>query len=302
MRKFRIQNSKLEVEKLLPGLKRNILLASYTTFKIGGVAKYFFIAKQKEDIALAISWAKKNNLPFFILGGGGSTLVADTGYKGLVIKIQNSEFRVQNSNIVAEAGATLNRLSKLAQENSLSGLEWAVGIPGTLGGAIWGNCGAFGESISDKVQEVKVFDSHEEGIKILKRKDCKFSYRTSIFKKKKNFIILSAKLGLKKGNKKEIEEKIKKNIEYRKRTQPQLPSAGSIFRNPKGFFAAKLIEDCGLKGRKIGKAKISDKHANFILNLGGATSKDIKKLIKLVKKKVENNFAIELEEEICYLN
>jgi len=292
----------MPIKKCALPLLENVALRDYTTFKIGGAAKYFFIAKKKKDVALALSWAKRHNLPFFILGGGGNTLVGDKGYQGLVIKMELENYRLERNIVFVEAGVVLNQLAKIAADDSLSGLEWAVGIPGTVGGAIWGNCGAFGESISDTVQEIEIFDVLEGKMKVLKKKDCKFNYRTSIFKKKKNFIILSAKLKLKKEDKNKIEEKIEKNLEYRKKTQPSLPSAGSVFKNPKGFFAAKLIAECGLKGKRIGKAKISEQHANFILNLGKASANDIKKLIKLVKQKVKDRFGITLEEEICYLN
>jgi len=247
--------------------------------------------------------AKKSNLPFFILGGGSNILVSDKGYNGLVIKIKNQKSKIKNNRILAEAGLALNRLVELSLKNNLTGMEWAVGIPGTIGGAIYGNAGAFKKSMKDLIKEVEVFDTKDEKIKIFKNKDCKFGYRDSIFKKKKNLIILSASLQLKKGKKMKIKEKIKRYLNYRKETQPlNFPSAGSIFKNPKNFYAGFLIEKCGLKGKRIGNAKISEKHANFIVNLGNGKAKDVKKLIKLIKKKVKNKFKIELEEEIQYLS
>ena len=255
--------------------RKNVPLKNYTTFKIGGPAKYFFVAKRKEELIEAIKLAKKLELPFFILGGGSNLLVSDKGFDGLVIK-----FGQPLSSYVSK------------------GLEWAVGIPGTVQGAVWSNAGAFEKSMKDVVKEVEVFDTKTEKIKNFKSKDCKFGYRDSIFKKNKNLIILSVKIKSKKSNRK----KIKQYLDYRKKTQPlNFPSAGSIFKNPRGFFAADLIERCGLRGKRIGKVKISEKHANFIVNLGNGKAKDVKKLIKIIKNKVKNKFGVTLKEEIVVL-
>ena len=330
------------IQKLLPGLKKNVSLKNYTTFKIGGPAKYFFEAKKKEDLIGAVITAKKFKLPFFILGGGSNILVSDEGYNGLVIKCQMSNVKCQNQNsklktIYAESGVRLSNLVQFSLEKSLAGLEWAVGIPGMVGGAILGNAGAFGRSMKDVIQKVEVFDTKTGKVKIFKKKDCQFDYRNSIFKHANsatlglrprgmrmrpceypNLIILSATLQLKKGNKLKIEKRIKEYLNYRKETQPlNFPSAGSVFKNPKNFSAgelgeedkssslsfaaARLIEECGLKGKRIGNVKISEKHANFIVNLGGGKAKDVKKLINLATKKIKEKFGITLEEEICYL-
>jgi len=263
--------------------KKNVLLKNHTTFRIGGSAKYFFVAKTKEELIEAINLAKKLNpspfpkgdrvkLPFFILGGGSNILVSDRGFNGLVIKFGQS-------------------LSSYISK----GLEWAVGIPGTIQGAVWGNAGAFKKSMKDVVEKVEVFDTKTEKVKIFKNKDCKFGYRDSIFKKKKNLIILSVKIKSKKSDAK----KIKQYLDYRKKTQPlNFPSAGSVFKNPTGFSAGKLIEDCGLKGKKVGNVKISEKHANFIVNLGRGKAKDVMKLIKIIKNRVKKKFGKTLEEEI----
>ena len=252
--------------------KRNISLAKHTTFKIGGPAEYFCMLNNKEDIIKAVKWAKERKLPFFVLGGGSNLLFSEKRYKGLVIKTGTPLFLY---------------VSK--------GLEWAVGIPGTIEGAVYGNIGAFKKSMKDAVESVEVLDVETEKIKVFKNRDCQFSYRDSIFKRNKNLIILSVKIKPKKSNPK----KIKKYLNYRKETQPlNFPSAGSVFKNPSGFSAGELIEKCGLKGKKIGKAKISEKHANFIINLGGAKAKDVLKLIKFIKQKVKNKFGIYLQEEI----
>ncbi len=290
------------LNKVLPGVRQNVSLGNYTTFKIGGKAKYFFMAKNKDGLISAILVAKKLKSPFFILGNGSNLLVSDKGFEGLVIKLQVTSCKLRGNMIHAEAGVSLSQLLNIALKNNLSGLEWAVGIPGTLGGAIFGNAGAFGKSIGDNIKEVVAFDIKDKKIKILKNKECKFNYRESVFKKKNNLIILSAKIELKKNNKKEIRNKIKEYLDYRKRHQPlNFPSIGSIFKNPKGFSAGYLIEKCGLKGKKIGNVKISEKHANFIINLGKGKATDVKKLINLAKKKVKEKFGISLKEEIIYL-
>jgi UDP-N-acetylmuramate dehydrogenase len=300
-------------------IRENVPLRDYTTFKIGGPARYFFVAKNKEEIKEAILWAKKKKLPFFILGGGSNVLFSDNGFNGLVIKLQNRQYEIRNSKVIAEAGVPLQKLVLESAKKGLSGLENLAGIPGTLGGAIWGNAGAFGREIGNLVEEVKVLDvgSSKLEVKRLKNKDCKFGYRESIFKRKKNLIILEATLKLKKGNKKEIEEKMKEILKLRKEKQPlEFPSAGSVFKNvpirkiPKkirerfkgkiknGFLSAgALIEAAGLKGYKIGEAKISEKHANFILNVKNAKAKDVVALMNLIKKRVKNKFKITLEEE-----
>jgi len=287
--------------------KKNVSLKNYTTFKIGGPAKYFYIAKNKTELIEAIKQAKKLKLPFFnserseeskfcqrqvfILGGGSNLLVSDKGFNGLVIK-----FGQPLSSYVSK------------------GLEWAVGIPGTVQGAACSNAGAFKKSMKDVVESVEVFDTETGKVKIFKNKDCKFGYRDSIFRKKKNLIILSVEIKPKKSNTKKIRtslrenldfslrSKIKQYLDYRKQTQPlNFPSAGSIFKNLPGKSAGELVEKCGLKGKKIGNVKISEKHANFIVNLGQGKAKDVIKLIKLIKKEVKKKFGVVLEEEIQFL-
>lgn len=286
-------------------IKKNVALAEYTTFKIGGPAKYFFAVKNKNEVIKAIEWAKNKNLPFFILGGGSNLLVSDKGYNGLVIKIQNSNLKIQNYNskskIICEAGRPLSSLVEEAAKNNLTGIEWAVGIPGTVGGAIRGNAGAFEGSIADAVKLVEALDIKTAETRFLKNKDCRFSYRDSIFKKNKNLVIISAEFEFLKGVREKIKEKIKEHLDYRNQRHPKRPSAGSIFKNPEGFFARNLILECGLGGRIIGGAKISKEHPNFIVNLGGGRAKDVLKLIKLIKDKVKNKFGIKLEEEIQFL-
>lgn len=256
-------------------IQKNISLARQTTFRIGGPAKYFFIAKAKEDILKAVNFAKKEKLPYFILGGGSNLLVNDKGFNGLIIKIQNTKYKIRNTRITADAGTKLSKLVKYSVDSGLTGLEWAVGIPGTVGGAVKVKTSAFKQDISQLVENVEKIDG----------------------------IILSVGLKLKKGNKKRGKELIKKYIKERKKSQPlEYASAGCIFKNSDKYFAGQLIDRAGLKGKQIGQVMVSEKHANFIVNLGGAKSKDVVKLIKLIKKQVKEKFNLELKEEIQYLD
>jgi UDP-N-acetylmuramate dehydrogenase len=313
----------MDIKKELSGVKENILLKKYTTFKIGGPAKYFFIARKKEELIRALKIAKKHSLPSFILGNGSNVLISDKGLKGLVIKLENKNYKIRNSEIIADSGTPLFLLVREAVKRNLAGLEWAAGIPGTVGGAIRGNAGAFGKSMEDIINEVDFFDLRSFKIKKIKNRNCDFSYRGSIFKKKRNFIILSVSCKLGKGEKRRIKEKIREFLNYRKERHPKQPSAGSIFKGvrakdlgekffkkfpeaknvvkERGMPAAFLIDQCKLSGKKIGRAQISQKHPNFIVNLGGARAKDVIKLIHLIKKKVKNRFGITLEEEIQHL-
>lgn len=310
------------LKQVLPGIQFNVFLKNHTSFRIGGKAKYFFVARTNEQLIDAIKLASKYNLPFFILGGGTKLLVSDKTFHGLVIKLQNSGFKVQDFKIFAESGLSTTKLTGVALENGLAGLEWLRGIPGTVGGAIRGNAGAFNSSMENVISSVEVFDKKSEKLKVFKNKDCKFAYRTSIFKKTPELIILSCEIRLKKGDRVQIENKMKEHLNHRKKTQPlRFPSAGSIFKNfdfiktenkllekfpefektkiiPAGF----LIEKAGLKGKQVGGAKVSEKHANFIVNFNNAKAEDVKKLIDLIKNKVKDKFKIILEEEIQYFN
>jgi len=292
----------MPIEKELKNIKKDVSLAPFTTFKIGGRAKYFFVAHSQQQIIEALEQAQKYHLPFFILGGGSNLLVSDKGFDGLVIKIQNSKIERKDSSIIAEAGANLAQLLTIAKNSGLSGLEWAAGIPGTVGGALRGNSGAFGKSIADLVRNVRVFDISTRTIKNYSTKDCLFGYRESIFKKNKELVILSGEFVFDRDSIYEIEKRMKRYLEYRKAKQPlECFSAGCIFKNPEGFSAGKLIEKCSLKGKRKGGAQISKKHGNFIINLGNATSQDVMFLITLAKEEVKRKFGIELEEEIEFL-
>ena len=280
--------------------QKNVLLANQTSFKIGGPAKYFFEAKTKQDVVESLKIAGEDNLPFFILGGGSNVLAQDKGFDGLVLKTCNSQFSIDGLKIKAEAGAPLAGLTAASAGVSLTGFEWAVGIPGRVGGSLCGNSKAFNKNISDFVKEVEILDLKDFKIKTLTKEDCNFSEKESVFKHNKNLIILSAVFQLKKSSKEKIKKKIKENIVFRKEKQPlNYPSAGSVFVNLSGQKPSSyLIEKAGLKGRRVGGAQISEKHAGFIINLGEAKSADVLTLIEIVKKEVRKKFRINLKEEI----
>lgn len=294
----------IRLTKKLPGVKADVLLAGHTTFKIGGPADLFYEANTTDKIIQAVKLARRLKIPYFILGEGSNLLVSDQGFKGLVIKIRSANWRtklkIQNSILIAEAGVKLRTLVEETAKADLFGLEFAAGIPGTLGGAVRGNAGAWQQNIGDRVLRVRVLTKKGE-TKWLSQKDCQFKYRQSRFKKASE-IILEVELQLGEGVKKEISKKIKKILKKRE-IQPKEPSAGCIFINPTQrlpirLSAGKLIEECGLKGRRIGDAQISLQHANFIVNLGQARAKDVLQLIKLAKTKVQKKFGIKLEKEI----
>ena len=299
----------------------NILLAKYTTYKIGGPAKYFFIAKTKEDLISAIGFAKRLKLPVFILGGGSNLLVSDKGFNGLVIKIDISEVNFQKNKAFVGAGADLTKLAYMLADTGLSGLEWSAGVPGTVGGAIYGNAQAFGTKISDTVETVEALNLKTLRLVSLTKKQCQFFLKNSIFKKYKNLIIISAVLKFKKKDINEIKRKIKEFLNYREIHHPiNFPSAGSTFVNPETVIKNKqllkkfpelneynqkgtipagyLISKCNLSGKRMGKAQVSEKHANFIINLGGAKAKDVLSLIKSARSKVQKTFGISLQLEV----
>lgn len=293
-------NLKCKITEELSGVQNNVSLAGYNTFKIGGLAKYFFLAGTKEEIIKAIKEAKESGLSFFILGGGSNLLFSDEGYDGLVIKISNQKIEIITETCLeCEAGTSLAVLVNFCFQNKLTGIEWAAGVPGTVGGAIRGNAGAFAGSLGEIVVEVESYNAIEKRIEVISQSDCQFAYRNSIFKHNPQLVILSAKLAFKKGEQRDIEKKMEEYLKHRQETQPMgFPCAGSIFKNPPGASAGRLIEESGLKGRKIGGAEISSRHANFIVNSGGAAATDIKDLINLIKKEVGKKSGAILEEEI----
>lgn len=273
-------------------------LRDHTTFKIGGLARYFLEASNLRQLQDALIFARKKRIRVFILGSGSNILASDSGVNGLVIKLNSPSFkglRIKGRFIDAGSAMKLNQLILLAKDQGLAGLEFLSGIPGTLGGALMGNAGAWGREIGELVEEARVLDYNGK-IKLLKKQQLKFSYRKSNLSK---YIILSARLKLRLAKKEMIMLKIKKYLKQRSKTQENsLPNAGCIFKNPKNLAAGKLIEECGLKLRRAGQAIISGVHANFILNMAKAKSKDVLSLMKLTRKEVKRRFKVELKPEI----
>ncbi|MDZ7611372.1 MAG: UDP-N-acetylmuramate dehydrogenase [Candidatus Moranbacteria bacterium] len=305
-------------------IKKDVSLKDFSTFKIGGPASFFVETKSKKELEEALRWAKYQNLKYFILGGGSNILFSDEGFEGLIVKISNDNLEEDGKNkVVAGAGVKLGDLVNFSAEKGLKGLEWAAGIPGTVGGAVRGNAGAFGGEMKDSAVKVKAFKINEDKVEAqeFSKSQCGFDYRESIFKRNNSLIIWEIELAFKRGNKKEIQDKIKEITKSRKEKQPSLNrcfSAGSVFKNPnankevremfeqetgsackdKKVPAGWLIDMCDLKGLQVGDAKISPDQANFIINEGNAKSHDVVTLISLIKQKVRHNFGIQLQEEL----
>ncbi len=295
-------------------IRLRVKLAGYTAFKIGGPARFFFEPDSLKELLDALFFAKNKGIPVLILGAGSNILVSDSGLDGLVIKLSGRDFKLLSINGVymqAGCGLKLNQLLAGAKNKSLSGFEFLAGIPGTLGGALMSNAGAWGKSIGDLVEELLVLDYNGK-IKLLKKRQLKFSYRKSDLHK---YIIVSAKLKLAPGRQDEIVLLISRLLRQRARTQENnLPNAGCIFKNPTKerwpvalaigsqttahWPAGKLIEACGLKSKASGGALISKVHANFILNRGRAKSKDVLSLMHLMREEVKRRFKVNLEPEI----
>ena len=312
-------------------LQQNVQLAPYTTYGIGGPAKYFVEAKNENEIREALIWAQKNNVPYFILGGGSNLLISDEGYNGLVIHLATKNYIFKKNKLIADAGCDVQTLVAESVKLELDGFQWAAGLPGQLGGAIRGNANCFGGHTEDIVS--KVWAATPAGkIKIFNKRQCKFGHKTSIFKQKPQYIILSAQIMFKPGNKKELEERMNYCLNWRKTNQPHKKegTCGSVFTRvrlsdlPKDFFnkypetrgAVKglqrqkfselgtgyLIDSLGFKGRRIGGAQVSYKHANFIVNTANATAEHILIMNSIIKSRVLDEYGIILEEEVYYLS
>ncbi len=299
-------------------------LKDFTNYKIGGKARYFYQPDRIEDVIDALNFAEAKGVPFFILGAGTNILASDDEFPGVVIKPAFRHIGADEERVRAGAGLLMSELIDFTVERGLSGLEWAGGLPGTLGGAIRGNAGAFGGEIKDNITKVTSLNTKTKKVVERDRAACNFTYRSSVFKIEGDEIILSAEFELGKGDKDAIKKSIQEKVDFRISRHPlDLPSAGSVFKNvdlrsvPKELLdrpglvvkndpfpvipAAYLITQAGLKGMKEGGAMVSEKHANFIVNFDNATSNDVRKLIEKVKKEVASRFGVALEEEILLL-
>lgn len=288
-----------EIRKLHIGkIIENYDLSEHTTYKVGGKAICAVIPEDEKTLIMLLSFLKVNQIKYMILGNGSNVVFNNSGYNGVIIKLDNfNHLNITNNKIVVGAGYPLNKLALRVSRLGLTGMEFAAGIPGTVGGAVYMNAGAYKSDMGYILTNVKVLTPDYE-IKTMKNKELDFHYRSSFFQKNKDYICLEATITLIKGNSDEIIELIEERKKRRIETQPlEFPSAGSVFRNPEGDFAGRLIEEIGYKGKSIGGAKVSEKHANFIVNTGDATGEDVKKLINEIKNKIKEKYNIELKVE-----
>ena len=277
-------------------------MSQHTTFKIGGPADYFLMPDKGEDVGRVIEICKEKEIPYFILGNGSNLLVGDGGYRGAVIQIYRnmSSVTVEGNEITAQAGALLSAVAAAAKNASLTGFEFAGGIPGTIGGAVVMNAGAYGGEMKDVLTEVTVMNA-EGDIFTLPTEELELGYRTSIIKTA-GYIVLEAKIRLKEGDPEVIRETMKDLTIRRTTKQPlEYPSAGSTFKRPEGYFAGKLIMDSGLAGYQVGGAQVSEKHCGFVINAGDATARDVRTLMDNVRDIVYKKYGVTLEPEVKFL-
>lgn len=277
-------------------------MSCHTTFRIGGPADYFVCPRTAEEVRKTIEICLENQIPYFILGNGSNLLVSDQGYRGVIIQLfkNMNQITVEGDCIRAQTGALLSAIAKQALSSSLTGFEFAGGIPGTLGGAVVMNAGAYGGELKDVLETVTVLTQDLE-IVTIPADQLEMGYRTSIVKKK-NYIVLEAVLRLRSGNEEEIRETMKELTQKRVSKQPlDLPSAGSTFKRPEGYFAGKLIMDAGLRGYRVGGAQVSEKHCGFVVNTDHATAEDVRRLMREVSDCVWEKFQVKLEPEVKFL-
>lgn len=278
-------------------------LKNHTTFKIGGNCIALIEPREVSDIVETMKICRENSIKFFVIGNGSNLLVPDEGYNGVIIKLKSefSTIQVEGEYLIVNSGAKLSEVYTVAYENSLTGFEFASGIPGTIGGAIYMNAGAYGGEMKDIVESVQVLDLDNFELRELKNEELEFSYRKSIIQRR-NYIVTTIKLKLQKGNKEKINAVYEDLRERRNSKQPlNFGSAGSTFKRPEGHFASKLIEDAGLKGYHINDAWVSEKHSGFVVNKGNASYKEVMELIEYVQNVVFEKFGVKLETEVRIL-
>ena len=279
-------------------IKINESLKTYTMTKLGGNADVFVLPETEEEAAAVVKYAYEHEVPLLMLGNGSNMVVRDGGVRGIVISFTKlDEIRIDGERMYAQSGALIKEASRIAAANSLTGFEFACGIPGSVGGAMAMNAGAYGGEIKDIIIDCTVITKEGERI-VLSKEELELGYRKSIIAKKEYFV-LSSNFQLQKGDQKEIDEKVADLTFKRESKQPlEYPSAGSVFKRPPGYFAGKLIQDSGLQGKGVGGAEVSTKHAGFIINKGNATATDYIETIEMVKRTVKENFDVDLELEV----
>ncbi len=293
----------MELSQILGRQARpNEALARHTAFRIGGPAELFVQAQTIDELVRFVQLAQQHHVPFFILGNGSNVLVLDGGIRGLVIENHCDHYQLdilddQRAVLKAESGATLPGLANRLARDGWAGLEWAIGVPGTIGGAVIGNAGAHGACIADTLLRVTVLDIAGER-RELPKSEMGFAYRSSRLKQERNAAILSAEFEMTRADPAELVKRMTAFTEQRRRTQPTDPSVGSMFKNPPGDHAGRLIERAGLKGKRIANVEISPVHANFFVNRGGAMASDVLQLVEIVRERVDAHFGVTLELEI----
>ena len=281
--------------------QKELALSSKSSFKIGGKADLAVFPKNAGELEYVVAYLKDREIPYIVVGNGSNILFEDEGYRGCVIFTEKmNEVKVEGNRLYAGAGASFTAMATVAKNASLTGLEFAYGIPGSCGGAVVMNAGAYVGEVSQVLESCTVFDAEKYEVYTLTKDEMNLSYRHSILSDKKNLICISATFTLKEGKKDEIDDVIRDLMQRRRSKQPlEYPSAGSVFKRPgPDLFVGKMVEDSGLKGYTIGGAQVSQKHAGFIINIGGATAKDVLDLVAHIKSVVRANYGVELECEI----
>lgn len=283
-------------------IREQELLSGHTTFRIGGPAKYYLVPESIDEVKQAIAFAKEKKLPFYVLGKGSNMLFSDEGYEGIIIEIGKGleKISIEGTKVKAQSGISLSAMAVKLADAGLAGFEFAGGIPGTLGGAVAMNAGAYGGEIKDCIVSATVLTEAGDTVELAKD-ELQLGYRTSVIQKA-HYIVLGAEFSFGKGETSAIKKIMKELNQRRREKQPlEYPSAGSTFKRPEGYFAGKLIQDAGLKGYRVGDAQVSEKHCGFVVNRGSATADDVKQLIADVQTKVKDAFGVELEPEVRIL-
>ena len=283
-------------------IARGELLARHTSFRIGGPAEYFVRVDTRAELMEAVQWARARNLEIFILGNGSNILVSDEGVRGLVIENHADEIAEraarENLLVTADSGASLPGLANRLARQGWRGLEWAIGVPATIGAAVVTNAGAHGGAMSDNLVRAEILDAQNE-VRWWTREELQYEYRASFLKRHPNqFVVLRAEFEFTRDEPADCIARMHQYTEHRRKTQPTDPSIGSMFKNPQGDYAGRLIEQAGLKGTRVGNVQVSNVHANFFVNLGGATAGQVMQLVHLVQSAVREKFKVELELEI----
>jgi UDP-N-acetylmuramate dehydrogenase len=276
-------------------------MVEHTTFRIGGPADVFVTPGNAQEIVQVLDLCKELDEPYFMLGRGSDLLVSDAGYRGVIVSLERlNKLELHGTQVICGAGVTLKKVAAFARDDSLTGLEFASGIPGSVGGAVFMNAGAYGGETADVVSSIRALNP-EGKLATYRNAELEFGYRQSLVRRV-GLIVLEVTYSLKPGDKEQIQATMNGLAQRRREKQPlEYPSAGSTFKRPKGYFAGKLITDAGLKGYRVGNACVSEKHAGFVVNLGGATAKDIHAVIEHVQDEVQRQFGVHLEPEVRFL-